>query len=165
MPTLCIQLGSFATLILNFVPAVEKALSLWIQSLMHLVVIQCFTSNNDVANIRSKLLSCDLRLDQYSFDRFCHPFAVYIKLPILWRIPIKKQSVQQSKWSYVGSTAVGVTETEEPSSNRCSMGSLFKLSLQFVFGQQRETIQSLPLLFYILFRLPTDRLGLQSMLL
>ena len=83
MQTLCMQLGSFATLILNFVPAVEKALSLWIQSLMHLVVIQCFTSNNDVANIRSKLLSCDLRLDQYSFDRFCHPFAVYIKLPVL----------------------------------------------------------------------------------
>ena len=112
MQTLCMQLGSFATVILNFGPAVEKTLSLWIQSLMHLAVIQCFTCNNDVANIRSKLLSCDLRLDQYSFDRFCHPFAVYIKLPILWRIPIKKQSVQQSKWSYVGSTAVGVTARE-----------------------------------------------------
>ena len=34
MQTLCMQLGSFATLILNFVPAVEKTLSLWIQSLM-----------------------------------------------------------------------------------------------------------------------------------
>ena len=62
--------------------------------------------------IRAKLLSCDLRLHQYSFDRFCHPFAVYIKLPILWRIPTKTQSVQQSKWSYVGSTAVGVTARE-----------------------------------------------------
>ena len=57
-------------------------------------------------------LEASLRLHQYSFDRFCHPFAVYIKLPSVWRTPIKTQSVQQSRWSYVGSTAVGKTARE-----------------------------------------------------
>ena len=160
MPTLCIQLGSFATLILNFVPAVEKALSLWIQSLMHLVVIQCFTSNNDVANIRSKLLSCDLRfcvirLQSTSSCPFCGEFHSRSNL---------FSKVSGAMWEVQQSELLRENTIEEPSSSRCSMGSLFKLSLQFVFGQQRETIQYLPLLFYILFP-TTDRLGLESMLL
>ena len=109
---MCAQLGSFVTFVLNYVPAVEKTLALWTQSILHLIFIQCFTTRNDVAGINNKLRSCGLSIRQYSFQRFCSPCAVYIKLPINWKRASQATSCQQSVWSYVGSTSIGVVARE-----------------------------------------------------
>ena len=130
---------------------------------LHLIFIQCYTTRNDVAGISKKLRSCGLSNRQYSFQRFCSPCAVYIKLPINWKRASRALSCQQSVWSYVGSTSIGVAARENNRRAKLKLlVRLYRWSQQFDSGLQNKTITSLRSLFLPLL-MTTVLLGSVSM--
>ena len=163
---MCAQLGSFVTFVLNYVPAVEKTLALWSQSILHLIFFQCYTTRNDVAGINNKLRSCGLSLQHYSFQRFCSPCAVCLKLPINWKRASRSTSCQQVFGVMLEAHQLEWLQestTDELSSNKHWLVSLFKWNQRFDSRPQKAIIINLQSLFLPL-SMSTDQLGFVNML-
>ena len=163
---MCAQLGSFVTFVLNYVPAVEKTLALWTQSGLHLTFIQCFTTSSDVANINSKLrsLACLFNIILFSVSAFLVQFiSSYRSIGKSRPDPFHVNKVHGATLEAHLREWLQESITEELSSNRHWLVSLFKWSQQFAFGPPKAIIISLQSLFSL--RLTTtDQLGFVSTL-